>query len=301
MVFGYNSPKEITEYVVETGYKKSILSAKKMLLLGIMAGIFLSLAAHGTVIASHNIPYLGTARLLSAVIFPVGLVLIILSGCELFTGNCLVIVSCLEKRAKWSLYLKSLFFVYIGNLIGSLLVVYGLFYYNQVNHIDSMIGAYNIKVAASKSALTPMSALISAIFANLLVCMGVWLNYAAKDISGKIMGTFYPIFLFILLGFEHVIANMYYIPMGLLAKTNEACVQSAEKLGVTSEKLAHLNISDAIVNNFIPATIGNIIGGAIAVGAFYWLIFLKKEKTTNHNALKKNNIIYQNEDVHINN
>lgn len=276
---GYNTPAEITEYVVGTGYKKSTLSTKKMLLLGTMAGIFLSLAAHGTVVVTHNIPYIGVARLLSAVIFPVGLVLILLSGCELFTGNCLIIVSCLEKKAKWSHYAKSLFFVYIGNLIGSMLVVGSLFWYNHANHVDPLMSAYNIKVAATKCSLTPATSLISAILANLLVCMGVWLSYAAKDITGKIAGTFYPIFLFIILGLEHVIANMYYIPMGLLAKTNPDYVASAAKLGVTPEKLAHLNLSDAVINNFIPATIGNIIGGAIAVGAFYWMIFLKKEKT----------------------
>lgn len=277
MASGFFTPSEITKYVVETGYKKSILPAKKMLLLSIMAGIFLSLAAHGTVIASHNIPYLGTARIVSAIIFPVGLILILLSGCELFTGNCLIIVSCLQKKTKWRYFIKSLCLVYLGNLLGSLIVVLALSWFNKVSHADPLISAYNIKVAAYKSSLTPAAALVSAIFANLLVCMGVWLCYAAKDISGKMMGAFYPIFLFIVLGLEHVIANMYYIPMGLLAKNDVASIQAAVKLGVSAEKLSHLTLSNSIINNFIPATIGNIVGGAIAVGAFFWLVFLKED------------------------
>lgn len=278
MAQGYNTPAEITAYVVETGYKKSTLSATKMLLLGIMAGIFLSLAAHATIIVTHNIPYIGFARFISGLIFPVGLVLILLSGCELFTGNCLIVVSCLEKKTSWKKYAKSLFFVYTGNLIGSLITVACLFYYNQNCHVDNLISAYNIKVAATKCSMPPVAALISSTFANILVCMGVWFCYAAKDISGKIMGIFYPIFLFIVIGLEHVIANMYYIPMGLFAKANPAYLQSAIDMGVSPEKLSNLNLSNAIINNFIPATIGNILGGALMVGAFYWLIFLKDEK-----------------------
>jgi formate/nitrite transporter len=275
---GYNTPAQVIDYVVETGYKKSILPTTKMLLLGIMAGVFLSLAAHATVIVTHNIPYLGFARLISGLIFPVGLVLILLSGCELFTGNTLIIVSCLEKKASWKNYAKSLFFVYLGNLIGSLLVVFCLCCYNHECHLDSLISAYNIKVAATKSSMTPSAALISSTFANLLVCMGVWFCYTAKDVAGKIMGIFYPIFLFIVLGLEHVIANMYYIPMGLLAKTNPAYLQAAKDMGVSAEKLSNLNISNAVINNIIPATIGNIIGGALMVGAFYWWSSLKNDR-----------------------
>jgi formate/nitrite transporter len=285
MSSGFYTPPEITTYVLNAGYKKSILPAKKMLLLSIMAGIFLSLAAHGTVIASHNIPYPAAARIVSAVIFPVGLILILLSGCELFTGNCLIIVSCLQKKAKWKYFAKSLFFVYLGNLLGSLAVVFSLSWFNNATHADPLISAYNIKVAAYKSSLTPAAALLSGIFANLLVCMGVWLCYAAKSISGKIMGVFYPVFLFIILGVEHVIANMYYIPMGLLAKANDANIIAAVKFGVLPEKLSHLTLSNSIINNFIPVTIGNIIGGAIAVGAFFWLVFLKEDIEDNKTVL----------------
>jgi formate/nitrite transporter len=278
MDIGYNTPAQVIDYVVETGYKKSILPATKMLLLGTMAGVFLSLAAHATIIVTHNIPYLGFARLISGLIFPVGLVLILLSGCELFTGNTLIIVSCLQKKASWKNYAKSLFFVYLGNLIGSLLVVICLCCYNHDCHTDNLVSAYNIKVAAAKCSMTPSAALISSTFANLLVCMGVWFCYTAKDVAGKIMGIFYPIFLFIVLGLEHVIANMYYIPMGLLAKTNPPYLQAAKDMGISAEKLANLNISNAFINNIIPATIGNIIGGALMVGAFYWWMCLKNEQ-----------------------
>jgi formate/nitrite transporter len=274
----YNTPAQVIDYVVETGHKKSTLPTAKMLLLGIMAGVFLSLAAHATVIVTHNVPYLGFARLISGLIFPVGLVLILLSGCELFTGNTLIIVSCVQKKARWKNYAKSLFLVYTGNLIGSLLVVVCLSCYNHDCHTDNLISAYNIKVAATKSSMPPLAALISSTFDNLLVCMGVWFCYTAKDVAGKIMGIFYPIFLFIVLGLEHVIANMYYIPMGLLAKTNPAYLQSAKDMGVSAEKLSNLNISNAVINNIIPATIGNLIGGALMVGAFYWWMFLTNDR-----------------------
>ncbi|MCO4292604.1 formate/nitrite transporter family protein [Solitalea sp. MAHUQ-68] len=280
MAAGYHAPQEITEYALQVGIKKANTDSVKILILGFMGGIFLGLAGHGTMVVAQQFPdSLGFARLLSGIIFPVGLITILLAGADLFTGNCLIMISVLDGKTKWSAFLKNLSLAYIGNLLGSLLVVFSLYYLNQVNHADGSYGAYAIKAAAYKSNLTFSSATLSGIFANLLVCAGVWLCYGAKDLTGKIFGTFFPIYLFIILGLEHVIANMYYIPMGLLCKNDPAFVAEAmSKWHVTPEKLSHLTLSNAIFNNFIPVTIGNFIGGAILLGGVSWFMYLRKEK-----------------------
>lgn len=209
----------------------------------------------------------------------------------LVTGNCLIMISVLVGETKWGPFLKNLFIVYTGNLIGSLVVVFSLYYLNQVNHSDGSFGAYAIKVAAYKSNFTFLTATISGVFANLLVCAGVWLCYAGKELIGKIFGTFFPIFLFIILGLEHVIANMYYIPMGLLCKNDPAFVSEAlSKWHVTPEKLEHLTLTNAILNNFIPVTIGNFIGGAIFFGGISWFLYLRNDKEDNEQETIAQNV-----------
>ncbi|POY34982.1 FdhC protein [Solitalea longa] len=280
MATGYHTPQEITEYALQVGIKKANTDSIKILMLGFMGGIFLALAGHGALVVAQQFPdSLGLARLCSAIIFPVGLITILLAGADLFTGNCLIMISVLGGKTKWGPFIKNLTIAYFGNLLGSLVVVFSLYYLNEVNHTDGSFGAYAIKVAAYKSNLTFSTATISGVFANLLVCAGVWLCYGGKELIGKIFGIFFPIYLFIILGLEHVIANMYYIPMGLLCKNDPAYLAEAmSKWHVTPEKLEHLTITNAIFNNFIPVTIGNFIGGALFLGGVSWFLYLRQDK-----------------------
>lgn len=272
----FTSP-EIAEKYIAIGVKKTSTPFKKEFLLAIMAGIFLSLVSQATNQATHTILSTGVAKTLAGVIFPAGLILIIIAGAELFTGNCLVVISCLEKKVKWSAMLKNLVTVYLGNLVGSLIISVLMFYSGQFGFSGGMLGAYTIKTAVYKVGLDFMPAFIMGILCNILVCVAVWMATATSDVGGKILAMFFPIWVFVISGFEHSIANMYYIPAGILAKANPQWAKMAVEMGVTPQGLESLNWGSFIYKNLLPVTIGNIVGGAIFVGFMYWVIYLKNK------------------------
>jgi formate/nitrite transporter len=221
----------------------------------------------------------GIAKLLAGVLFPAGLMFVVLCGGELFTGNCLIVMSCLDGKSKWIDFAKNLFFVYIGNLIGSVFIALLIYKSGQLNFTLGALGGYTIKTAAYKVNLTFSQAFCSAIMCNWLVCLAVWMAYGAKDMTGKIWGIFFPIFLFILSGFEHCVANMYYISAGMMAATNADYLQQATNVyGVTKAALAKLNITGFFIKNLLPVTLGNMVGGGIFVGMIYFFIYIHKTK-----------------------
>jgi len=204
--------------------------------------------------------------------------MVVITGAELFTGNTLIVVSCIEKKSKWLDMLKNWFYVYLGNFIGSILIVIFILYSGQFDFSNGLLGGFTIKTAAYKTSLSFSKAFFMGILCNILVCLAVWMAAAAKDIPGKLLAIFFPIWLFITSGFEHSIANMYYIPAGILAKLNPLWIEQAIKLGVTPEKIEHLSWV-SFINNLIPVTLGNIVGGSIFVGLIYWGGFLYKSNT----------------------
>ena len=272
------NPPEIARRFVEIGCKKASLPAYKLLLLGILAGAFIGFAAEGSNAAIHTITSVGLAKTLAGALFATGLMMVVVTGGELFTGNTLIVVACSEKKARWIKLLKNWFFVYVGNFIGSIIIVIFIILSGQFDFSNGLLGGFTIKVAVYKTSLSFQQAFFMGILCNWLVCMAVWMGFATKDIAGKLLAIFFPIWLFITSGFEHSVANMYYIPAGILAKSNDAWVKAAETLGVTPEKLQHLNWSTFAVNNLIPVTLGNIVGGCVFVGLIFWLSFLWKEK-----------------------
>lgn len=276
----YLTPAEIADATIQTGIKKSKLSFSHQLILGILAGAFIAFASEGSNMAAFNLfekpETYGLGKALAGSIFGTGLMLVILAGGELFTGNTLIIISVLQKKVKLREMLRNWGTVYLGNLIGSLLIAFMMVQSGLFNSGANSLGGQTIKIAAYKTGLSFMPALYLGIMANWLVCLAVWLAYGAKDMVGKIFGIFFPIWLFITSGFEHSIANMYYIPAGILAKSNQAWVAASH---VTPEKLADLNWSNFIFKNLVPVTLGNIIGGAIFVGCIYWFVYLKENKT----------------------
>lgn len=174
------------------------------------------------------------------------------------------------------------FLVYFGNFLGSILLAYlmyasGLWFYNNGLH-----GASVIKIAVAKVGITYYEAFVRGILCNWLVCLAVWMSYAAKDISGKILGIFFPIMLFITSGFEHSVANMYYLMAGLLAKTNPVLFE-ASQLG---SKAGVLSLQTMIFKNLIPVTMGNIVGGALFVGGLYWFVYDIKDVSKENNTVK---------------
>ncbi len=273
------SPPEIAAEFIEIGAKKTGSKARGLLILSILAGAFIALASQGSSYAIHNIQSVGLAKTLAGALFAAGLILVVAAGGELFTGNSLIIISCLSGRSRWSGLLRNWFLVYLGNLIGAVLVAFLVYRSGQWNASDGALGGFTIKTAVYKTGLSFESAFFLGILCNWLVCLAVWMSAGARDMAGKILAIFFPIWLFITSGFEHSIANMYYIAAGIIAKSDPAWVQAAESMGVSAEKLETLNIVTMFTKNLIPVTLGNIAGGALFVGMSYWLAYLYQERS----------------------
>lgn len=271
----YCTPKEIVDNALQVGMNKVLLSKTHMLALGMLAGAYIAFGAEGSTMAMHDISSVGFGRFLAGVIFATGLMLVVICGGELFTGNVLLWVGYLEKKVSLAAMLRNWVWVYAGNLAGAILLAYlmdrsGLWHYNNYLH-----GAYVLKLAIGKVNLSFSEAFIRGILCNWLVCLAVWMAYAAKDITGKIWGIFFPIMLFVTSSFEHSVANMYYLTAGLLAKADSQIVAAS---GMAA-KVDMFTISSAVINNLIPVTLGNIVGGAIFVGSYYWYCYLKNQNS----------------------
>ena len=273
-----NNPKEIIEANMNGAVNKANLPLARMIVLGLMAGMFIALGGAISNTAVHDIANVGLARTLAGVIFPVGLLMIILVGGELFTGNCLMIMATMNKRIKVSGLIRNLVIVYFSNLIGSLIIDVLIFYSGNLDYTGGALGAYTIKVALGKVNIAPGKAIVSGILCNFLVCMAILMAASAKDVIGKIFATWFPIFAFVIGGFEHIVANMFYIPTGILAASNPDYVAKAQELyGITSEQLSALDLG-GLLHNFIPVTIGNILGGMIFIGCTLYFIHYGSEK-----------------------
>lgn len=273
----YFTPKEIVMNCLDTGTNKAQLSVFKMLLLGILAGAYIAFAAEASTMAAHDIASIGFGRFIAGIIFSTGLMLVVICGAELFTGNVLLWAGVLDGSITIGAMLRNWCWVYLGNFIGSVLLAYlmdasGLWEYNGGLH-----GVAVLKIALGKVNLTFAQAFTRGILCNWLVCLAVWMAYASKDLSGKIWGIFFPIMLFITSAFEHSVANMYYIPAGILAKNCPAIVEMSH-LG---DKLQALNLQ-GMLKNLIPVTLGNIVGGGLFVATFYWVTYKYQSKQQCH-------------------
>lgn len=246
------------------------------------AGIMIALGAAGSSVAAYGVGNVGLARLTAAVVFPVGLMMVILMGAELFTGDCLLVIGLPEKDISIVQFFKTLSVVYLGNLIGGIVLSFLIVMSGQLDYSSGMLGAYTIKVAVGKVSLTPAKAISSGILCNILVCAAVIMATCAKDITGKLLVSFFVIMLFVTAGYEHCVANMYYITVGIMAKLNPDYVKVAmETYNISETQLSSLNIGTMIVNNLIPVTIGNIIGGSCFIGLpFYYFNKDRKESKT---------------------
>lgn len=278
-VKNYYGPVEILDQVLQVGSYKTEQKIQQLLVMGFLAGAFIAFAAGGSNMAAYNLfsgaDTYGLGRALAGAVFTSGLMFVLLAGGELFTGNMLIIGSVLEKKTTVSAMLRNWIIVYLANLIGSLFIVQLIFLSGLLSSGGGLLGGVTIKIAASKVGLTFFQALSLGILCNWLVCLAVWMGYGAKDFVGKMVAVFFPIMLFVTSGFEHCIANMYYIPMGIIAKTIPLYSRQALDLGVGEEGLEVLNWNSFLLSNLVPVTIGNIIGGLVFVGIAYWIVYKK--------------------------
>ncbi|MHC1681601.1 MAG: formate/nitrite transporter family protein [Clostridiaceae bacterium] len=273
-------PYEICDEAIHTGIKKANYTLIQAILLGVLAGAFIALGGFAAAMASHGIENAGVAKLVAGAIFPVGLMLVLICGGDLFTGNCLMSVALVEKKITLKGMMKNWVLIYLGNFLGALLIAFLIFNTGLLSTNSNLLGGYAVKVAANKANLTFVQALCGGILCNILVAIAVWGAYAAKDIVGKIFIIWFPVMAFIIGSFEHCVANMYYFSIGFMAKNNPSFIENSH---LSADKLAGLNLQNVIFNNMIPATIGNIIGGSVFVGLAYWGIYKynSSSKTSN--------------------
>ena len=203
--------------------------------------------------------------------------MVVVCGSELFTGNNLMLMGVYEKKISVKQLLISWGIVYVSNFVGSILIAFMVAKSGQLGFAGSMLGGATIKIACAKVSLSTSNAILLGLMCNWLVCLAVWGSTAARDIGSKIMAIFFPIMMFVTAGFEHSIANMYYISAGLFAKENSQYVDAALQLGVKQSDIANLDWSSFFLGNLLPVTLGNIIGGTIFVGTAYWLAFMRKK------------------------
>ena len=274
-----NAAAAIPEIAAAAGVAKTQRDALRQLMLAFLAGAYIAFATQGSTMASFNLlagaDTYGLGRLISGCVFGIGLMMIVIAGGELFSGNALLVVPLLQRKINFSALLKNWTLVYIGNFIGALLIVLMMFHSGLLNSGGGLFGGVTIRIAFSKVSFSFSSAFILGIMCNWLVCVAVWMGYAAKDITGKILSIFFVIGLFATSGFEHCVVNMYAIPAGILAKSNELW---AEMSGLGAEQLDSLNWRAFFTDNLVPVTLGNIVGGAVFVGCFYCVIYKKKTK-----------------------
>ena len=275
----FNTPKQIVQANLEGAEAKAKLPIIRLLILGLMAGAAIAFGGSSSNVAVHGIQDPGLAKFVAGAIFPVGLMLIVLIGGELFTGDCMMINGVLNKRYSVMRMIKTLCLVWVSNMAGALLIVFLVNMSGQYDLGQGLLGAYTIKVALGKVNLSVSKCISSGILCNILVCLAVLMAGSAKDVAGKIWAIFFPILAFVLGGYEHCVANMYYIPAGIVASKNEAYVQKAmEVYGYTKEQIDALNVPNMLLHNLLPVTLGNIIGGMVFVALPLYFIHLKKER-----------------------
>lgn len=270
------SPIEITQKAEDVGVEKSRLPLGKLILLSILAGAYIAFGAIFSAISVTGMsgvwPY-GFTRVLAGVTFSVGLILVVIGGAELFTGNNLMIIAVMRKKITWGALLRNWFWVYLGNLVGSLIIallVIGSKIYTANN---GDLGKTMLTIANNKMHYSFWQAVILGILCNILVCLAVWLAYSSRSASGKILAIVFPITAFIAAGFEHSVANMYILSVGLFMEWLDPAFVAGLNLNLSS-----LTTQNALFLNLLPVTLGNIIGGAGFVGFLYGLIY-RSEKS----------------------
>lgn len=258
----YNSPKETTLRFSDAGLQKTKYPLSTFMLLSIQGGAFIALGSLLSVIVAGGMvtDSMGLIKFVAGALFPVGLIMIILTGSDLFTSNCATLtIPCLRKQIHIGTLIKYLLLSYFFNFIGTQLIAFLLS--NHVGLLDKNPWQnYLFHLADQKVNQDFLTVLVKGIGANWLVCLGVWLGYASKDIIGKYIGIWIPVMIFVTLGYEHSIANMFFIPAAIYGG-------------------ADISWTAFIVQNLIPSTIGNLIGGGVLVGCLYWFLHIKSSIT----------------------
>lgn len=266
-------PPEMARRAEQIGVKKAQADWATTFVLAVLAGAFIALGAlfaTTTLTGGTDLPY-GVARLLAGLTFSLGLILVIVAGAELFTGNNLIVMAWADRRVSGAQLLRNWSIVYAGNFVGAIATAALVYAARQYEFDHGGVGTTALTIAAGKTSLGFIQAIALGALCNALVCLAVWLCYSARTTTDKILAIVPPIAAFVAAGFEHSVANMYFISYGLFVKEDGAFVHSTP--GVPD--LAHLTWTGFLWRNLVPVTIGNILGGALMVGAIYWFVYLR--------------------------
>jgi formate/nitrite transporter len=256
----------------EVGTAKAGLDSASTFALAVLAGAFIAMGAVFATVATAGgeLPY-GVGRLVGGLTFSLGLILVVVASAELFTGNNLIVMAWASRRITTIRLLRNWAIVYAGNFLGAVATAALVFASRQYRFGDGAVGEQALAVASTKTGLGFGQAVALGILCNALVCIAVWLTYSARSVTDKILAVIPPIAAFVAAGFEHSVANMYFVPVGLLIQTDEAfAARFAEAPGD-----GNLGWGSFVVDNLIPVTIGNVIGGTVLVAALYWFVYLR--------------------------
>jgi len=269
-------PGDVAKKAESVGVTKAGMRPLDVFVLGVLAGAFIALgAAFATTVGAGgtDLPY-GVLRLLVGLAFTLGLILVVVAGAELFTGNNLIVMAWASRRVTTGRLLGNWGLVYAGNFVGAFATAVLVFLSKQYTFGGGQVGVTALSIASTKTSLGFGQAIVLGLLCNALVCLAVWLTYGAHTTADKILAIIPPIAAFVALGFEHSVANMYFIPVALLIKTNDSWMATTPGVpdvsGVTWDSF--------LVDNLLPVTIGNVIGGAIMVGAVYWFVYLRPRR-----------------------
>ncbi len=270
------SPAAVTEKAESIGVAKANNTLRATVMLGILAGAFIAFAGEFYTLAVFD-ARMGPSitRLVGGLVFSLGLILVVIAGAELFTGNTLLVIAWMTRKISFRKLMRNWVLVYLGNLIGALGLVVLVFLSEQWQLGNYAFGTLTVKIALDKVSNDPFTNMIRGILGNGLVVLALWLSFAGRTVTDKILAIIFPITAFVSSGFEHSIANMYFVPFGLVLK-NQPAVQTAFAATYPQADLANLTTASFLINNLIPVTIGNIIGGAVLVGLVYWFVYLHK-------------------------
>ncbi len=282
-------PPEMAAKAEDVGVRKAQLALPDMFALAVLAGAFIAMGAvfattvtaggitlkgpDGAVALTTALPY-GVSRLLAGVAFSLGLILVVVGGAELFTGNNLIVMAWTSRKVSTAALLRSWAIVYAGNFVGASASAGLLFASKQYQFSAGAVGLNALRTASAKVGYEFSQAVVLGILGNALVCMAVWLCYSARSTGDKILAIVLPISAFVAAGFEHSIANMYFIPLGVLIR-DYAPPEFWKQVGETPEKFANLTWGNYFAGNLLPVTVGNLIGGVVMVGGLYWFVYLR--------------------------
>jgi formate transporter FocA len=271
-------PPAMAAKAEEVGVQKAAMDGARLFALAALAGAFIALGAvFSTTVAagaSAALPY-GLVRLLTGVVFSLGLILVIVGGAELFTGNNLIVMAWANRKVSTARLLRNWLIVYVGNFVGAFATAVMVYLSGQYAFGNGSVGATALATAHAKTGLGFGQAVVLGVLCNTLVCLAVWLSYSGRTTTDRILSIVPPIAAFVAAGFEHSVANIYFIPVGLFIKAG-ASEPFWSTIGNTAADYPDLTWDRFFVNNLLPVTLGNIIGGAVLVGAVYWFVYLRK-------------------------